>query len=402
VAPTPEALAPGPDDRFAALAGFCDGITPVSDAELEQRRERMRALAEEQGYDAVLVEAGVNLGYFTGVRWGQSERPLLMVLPVKGEPVWVGPQFEHGKLSEQIGDLGELHGWHEHESPYARVAEALAARGIRRGRIGVDPDVRLFVFDGLRRAATKARFDAAPHVFAGARMIKSGLELRRLRRANEATKAALALAAQHVEPGMTEAEISTLVRDAQTVAGLSQIWVLALTGPNAAFPHGTRNGRPLESGDLILVDTGGALHGYRSDITRTWAVGTPSNEQRRAWDTVLAAQNAALDAIRPGGACAEVDAAARGVIEAAGYGADYDKFTHRLGHGIGLQVHEEPYLVRGNQLALAPGMTFSNEPGIYVPGSLGVRLEDIVAVTAEGPEVFGPRPTSLDDPFGEA
>jgi Xaa-Pro dipeptidase len=131
-------------------------------------------------------------------------------------------------------------------------------------------------------------------------------------------------------------------------------------------------------------------------------VGTPSNEQRRAWDTVLAAQNAALDAIRPGGACAEVDAAARGVIEAAGYGADYDQFTHRLGHGIGLQVHEEPYLVRGNQLALAPGMTFSNEPGIYVPGSLGVRLEDIVAVTAEGPEVFGPRPTSLDDPFGEA
>jgi Xaa-Pro dipeptidase len=233
-------------------------------------------------------------------------------------------------------------------------------------------------------------------------MIKSERELARLRRVNEATKAAVRLAAQYVEPGMTEDAIATLVREAQAAAGLSQIWVLALTGPNAAFPHGTRNGRPLESGDLILVDTGGALHGYRSDITRTWAVGTPSDAQRKAWDTVLAAQEAALAALKPGVACADVDAAARGVIEEAGYGAGYDKFTHRLGHGIGLQVHEEPYLVRGNRLALAPGMTFSNEPGIYVPGSLGVRLEDIVAVTADGAEVFGPRPRSLDDPFGEA
>lgn len=400
--PVPEAAPTHIDTRFESLAGFCDGVPEVSATELEQRRERARALARQQGYDAILVEAGVNLGYYTGVRWGQSERPLLMLLPVNGDPVWVGPAFEHGKLSEQIGDLGELHGWHEHESPYERVAQALRARGIRRGRVGVDPDVRLFVFDGLRRAADRARFDMAPHVFAGCRMAKSELELARLRRVNEATKAALKLAAQHVEPGMTEAEISALVHDAQAAAGLTQIWVLALTGQNAAFPHGTRNGRPLASGDLVLVDTGGALHGYRSDITRTWAVGTPSDDQRRAWDTVLAAQSAALGAVRPKVACAEIDAAARKVIEDAGYGADYDKFTHRLGHGIGLQVHEAPYLVRGNALPLAPGMTFSDEPGIYVPGSLGVRLEDIVAVTADGAEVFGPRPSSLDDPFGEA
>lgn len=392
---------PTESDRFAELNGFCDGVPEVSDDEYAERQERARALARENGYDAIVVEAGVNLGYLTGVRWGQSERALLMLLPVKGEPVWIGPAFEDGTLRERMGSDGELHGWHEHESPYRHLADALKSRGIPRGRVGVDPDARLFVFDGMRREISKAKFESAPSVFAGCRMSKTDAELARLRRANEATKAALKLASRFVEPGMTEAEVSALVREAQMAAGLEQIWVLALTGPNAAFPHGTRNGRKLAEGDLVLVDTGGALHGYRSDITRTWAVGKPSDEQRKAWDTVLAAQTAGVNAIRPGVKCADVDAAARKVITDAGYGADYEKFTHRLGHGIGLQVHEEPYLVRGNELELAPRMTFSDEPGIYIRGSLGVRIEDIVAVTNDGAEVFGPRPVSLDDPFGE-
>ena len=187
---------------------------------------------------------------------------------------------------------------------------------------------------------------------------------------------------------------------AQARGGLSDVWVLALFGPNAAFPHGTARDRALQEGDLVLVDTGGSLHGYRSDITRTWALGTPPVAARRAWDVVAAAQRAGLAAIRPGVACADGDAAARAVNEAAGFGSGYQRFTHRLGHGIGLEVHEHPYLVPGSTRILEPGMTMSDEPGIYEPGAFGVRIEDIVAVTDDGCEVFGPQVESLARPFG--
>jgi Xaa-Pro dipeptidase len=399
-AATDSAAPKSESDRFASLQGFCDGIPEVGETEFEERQERARGLAKDNGFDAVVMEAGVNLGYFTGVRWGQSERPLLLLIPVDGDPIWVGPAFEEGTLRERMPSAGELHRWHEHESPYAKLGAGLEARGVKKGRVGVDPALRLFVFDGLERELGRLRFEVSSKVFAGCRMRKTDAELARLRRVNEATKASLKAASPFVQPGMTEEEIAGVIREAQQAAGLEQIWVLALTGPNAAFPHGTRNGRPLEDGDLILVDTGGALHGYRSDITRTWAVGKPNDEQRKAWDAVLAAQTAGIDAVRPGVECGAVDAAARKVIEDAGFGKDYESFTHRLGHGIGLQVHEEPYLVRGNELLLEPGMTFSDEPGIYLRGSLGVRLEDIVAVTKDGAEVFGPRPRSLDEPFG--
>ncbi|MEX1367619.1 MAG: M24 family metallopeptidase, partial [Nannocystaceae bacterium] len=185
-------------------------------------------------------------------------------------------------------------------------------------------------------------------------------------------------------------------------AGLSDVWVLALFGPAASFPHGTAQDRALAPGDVVLVDTGGSLHGYRSDISRTWVHGRASAEVRRAFDTVVAAQRAALRRIAPGTACGEVDAAARSVIEGQGFGRDYERFTHRLGHGIGLEVHEHPYLVRGSSRVLAPGMTMSNEPGIYVPGRFGIRIEDIVAVTADGHEVFGPMVRDLGAPLGPA
>jgi Xaa-Pro dipeptidase len=399
-APTPEP-APSPlPGRFSELEGFCAGVEAPSAAEHEERRERIRAAARDAGYAAVLVEAGTELEYLTGVRWGLSERPILYLLPVHGPAAFVGPAFEGRTLDEQRAGEGELHVWHEHESPYLATRAAARAAGIGGGRVAVDGAMRLFVFEGLRRGPGGLRCRAAPDVFAGCRMIKSERELVRLRRVNEATKLALRAAAAHVSPGTTEAEVAALVREAQGAAGLDQIWALALAGANASFPHGTRERRTVREGDLVLVDTGGALHGYRSDITRTWAVGRPDAGQRRAFETVLAAQSAALDAIRPGVRCEEIDAAARGLVEAAGFGRDYERFTHRLGHGIGLQVHEEPYLVRGNARPLRAGMTFSNEPGIYEPGRLGVRLEDIVAVTADGAEVFGPRAASLDEPFG--
>lgn len=290
----------------------------------------------------------------------------------------------------------ELRVWQEHEDPYAVAAQALADRGVRTGRVAVDPELRWFVAQGLRRAGLD--LDSGAGVVDRSRMHKSPAELACLRRANEATKAALSAVAPHVQPGMRQSDVAALVREAQTAAGLGSIWALVLFGPDAAYPHGTESDRALAEGDLILVDTGGALHGYCSDITRTWAFGTPDDEQRRAWDIVSEAQRAAMARIRPGVRCSEVDATARAVVAAAGFGDGYERFTHRLGHGIGLNGHEHPYLVRGNELALAPGMTMSNEPGLYLPGRFGVRIEDIVAVTPDGAEVFGPMSESIAAP----
>lgn len=382
-------------ERFAALAGFCEGVDAPPAAEYAQRQERARALLSDAGYDALILEAGSNMRYFTGTRWWQSERPLLFLLPLRGAPVWIAPAFEAGSL-RQLGVEGDLRLWHEHQSPYALAAQALAERGV--GRAALGPELRNFVASGLRAASAALALGDGAAIASGCRMIKSTAELACLRRAGEATKAALSALAPALQPGMGQAEIQALTRAAQQAAGLTDVWVLALYGPEAAYPHGTRSERRLAEGDLVLIDTGGSLHGYRSDVTRTWALGQPSDEQRAVWQCVAEAQQAAMELIRPGVRCGAVDAAARARVAAAGYGGDYQSFTHRLGHGIGLDVHEEPYLVRDSERVLAPGMTMSNEPGIYLPGRFGVRIEDIVAVTETGVEVFGPRATSIAAP----
>lgn len=383
-------------EAFAELRGFCDGVEPPSAGEHAQNRAAVQTRLRATGSAALVVEPGPAMSYLAGVQWGKSERPFVLVLPAEGEPTFVIPAFEARTAAEQLGDM-QVALWQEHEDPWAAVARRL---GSGHGTIACDGAMRAFLVEGLRGAVARRRVVDGTGVLAASRMRKSALELTRLRRANEATKAALRLAAGQVRPGMRQSEVAALVRAAQIEAGLQDVWVLALAGPAAAFPHGTREDRVIGDGELVLVDTGGALHGYRSDITRTWAVGTASAEARRAWDTVHAAQDAALAEIRPGARCGDVDAAAREVIAAAGWGEGYAALTHRLGHGIGLEVHEDPYLVPGSDRVLAEGMTMSDEPGIYVAGRFGVRLEDIVAVTADGAEVFGPRATSLHAPFG--
>jgi Xaa-Pro dipeptidase len=388
------------DDPWAELAGFCDGIAPPDADEQAGHRERLVRALHDAGHAALVAEPGATMLQLSGVRWGRSERPFLLVLPRRGPPWWVVPAFEERTAREQLADA-VVRVWQEHESPYAIAAVELAKQGASEGTVAVEPQMRHFIVQGLREALGEPRVVDGAAVVDGVRMRKQPAELARLRRANEATKAALRLVARTgVREGMRQSEIAEHVRLAQERAGLTDVWVLALLGPNAAFPHGTAHDRELREGDLVLVDTGGSLHGHRSDITRTWAFGTASEAARRAWSVVVEAQRAAIDVIRPGVACGAVDAAARAVIEAAGFGSGYHRFTHRLGHGIGLEVHEHPYLVPGSTRILEPGMTMSVEPGIYEPDGFGVRIEDIIAVTDDGCETFGPRVESLAAPFG--
>lgn len=348
----------------------------------------------------MLLESGSSLLYFTGIRWGLSERPLLYLLPARGAPTLIAAAFEDNSLRERTGDDIARLLWQEHESPYLQLAAAARMAGIARGgKLGIDPWARQFIVDGAR-AACDAEIAPATEVLRGCRMFKSAHELALLRRATEATKAALKAVSAHVSEGMFETELAALVHEAQAAAGLSDTWALVLFGANASFPHGSPGEKRLARGELVLIDAGGALHSYQSDVTRTWPFGPVSSFQARAWEAVLAAQTAALAEIRPGRPCRAADAAARDAIAAAGYGDGYARFTHRLGHGIGLMTHEEPYLVGGNDEPLQPTMTMSNEPGLYIPGALGIRLEDIVAVTDDAPEIFGPRAGSIEAPFG--
>lgn len=398
----PEAMPPGEpgperDDPWAALAGACEGIAPPTADERAGHCERLQRGLHEAGLAALVAEPGATMQHLAGVHWGRSERPFLLVLPRAGAPWWVVPAFEEGTAREQLGAAAAVRVWQEHESPQAIAAAGLAEHGLGELPVAVEPQLRHFVVEGLRRALGPGRVVDGAAVVDAVRMRKQPAELQRLRRANEVTKAALGLVARTaVREGMRQSELAEHVRRAQERAGLTDVWVLALFGPNAAFPHGTARDRALQEGDLLLVDTGGSLHGHRSDITRTWCLGSPPAAARAAWRVVAAAQQAAIEAIRPGVACGAVDAAARAIVDAAGLGPGYRRFTHRLGHGIGLEVHEHPYLVPGSTRILEAGMTMSVEPGIYEPGAFGVRIEDIVAVTDDGCEVFGPRVEALE------
>ena len=393
--PPPAAPTPKPSAAFADLAGFCDGVPGLDRSAFASHVGRLQEGLRTAGLDAIVVEPGPTMFHLTGVRWGTSERLFAVVIPAVGRPWWVCPAFEAGRAEERAGSGADLRLWHEHEDPYALVAAGLPPKA---ERIAVGPGMRHFVYAGIAKAAAPRLIVSGREVVRDLRMIKGEQELRLMDRANRATKAALRRVAAMTRVGMKESEVRSLIVAAQRTAGLSNVWALVLFGPNAAFPHGTGQERTLEAGDLVLIDTGGQLHGYCSDITRTWPVGPASDEARRVFDVVLEAQTAAFSKLGPGVPCQEVDAAARAVITKAGFGPDYAAFVHRLGHGIGLQGHEDPYLVRGNGLILAPGMTMSNEPGIYIRGQIGVRIEDIVAITASGYRVFGPTVPSFDAP----
>lgn len=388
---------------FDALKPLGDRVHPITADEFAARREHARALmaSAEPGLDALYITSGSGLYYFTGFRWGLSERLMALVLPRKGEPLFVCPAFEGDRLRELAKPPAEIRTWEEDENPYALVVSGLADRGVRSGRIGVEERVPFFFYDGLRKAGAGFEFSSADAVTIGCRAQKSASELDLMRAACSATVDCYRAVFASIEPGMTERDVNGLVRGGFGKMGLEG-GALVLFGRWAAQPHGTTTPQKLRKGDVVLIDGGTSVEGYQSDVTRMTVLGAPAEKHRRAFDAVHRAQEAALEAARAGKLSGTVDDAARGVIAAAGFPGSYKVFTHRLGHGIGLDGHEHPYLVRGSRTVLAPGMTFSNEPGIYLAGDFGLRLEDDMMITADGPAQLltpGLQP-SLEKPCG--
>jgi Xaa-Pro dipeptidase len=387
---------PGADDEFERLFADLEDQSgrwiPISAAEKHPRLARLGGILDGAGVEACLIEPGPTLSYLSDVGWGRSERLFALVVLADGSSFWIVPAFEAPRAERRIaaagGPAGEIVTWDEHDYAWNPLASALRARGV--ARIAIEPDARAFVAQRLAAAFGAERVLPGWEIARALRGRKDARELELLRGASELTQQAIAAVAERLRPGLTDRELGRWITRAQQRLGLRDTWILPLLDASAAFPHGEPEGRVLAPGSLVLVDTGGELHGYQSDTTRTWIHGAPPPaEFERAWSTVRAAQLAAFERMAPGVEARAVDRAAREVIERAGYGPGYEAFAHRLGHGIGLEGHEEPYFDGGNALLLEPGMTFSDEPGIYLPGRFGIRLEDIVVVTETGADHFG-------------
>jgi Xaa-Pro aminopeptidase len=370
---------------FNKLQPLGDRVKPISAGEFQGRIARAQRLMSGASprFDALYVTPGTSLAYFTGIRWGLSERIVALLLAREGEPVIVCPGFEEGRLRENLRWPVEVRVWQEDESPYALAAKWISERGIRAGRVGVEETTRYAFFDGLRGAAPGLEYASADAVTIGCRAQKSAHELELMRLACEATFDVYRATFASLRDGMSQRSVGEMIARGYEKMGLSG-YSIVLFGPAAALPHGTREEQSLHEGAGVLIDGGTTVEGYQSDVTRTSVLGKPSEKLARAFEIVRQAQDAALAAAVAGRECGSVDDAARKVVTDAGFGSGYKYFTHRLGHGIGLDEHEWPYLVRGNRTIMKGGMTFSNEPGIYVPGEYGLRCEDDIVISESG------------------
>jgi len=407
--PGAQTLQGPPPASFAKLPMLKGQARPITNEERLARIDRARALMVKEGLGAIILTGGTSMLYFTNLRWGHSERMFAVILPAKGTPAIICPTFEADRAGEQIktGPLArdaELLTWQETQSPFELTARALKARGMATGRVGIEETVRFVFADSIAQAAPAIRFVSATPVTAGCRMFKDAHELELMRLASKVTLNAYAAAYPGLRDGMTPAEYGALTSAAHQRQGFSG-GGYAQFGPNSAFPHGSSVPQVIREGTMVLVDGGCSVEGYSSDISRSFVFGKPTDKMRKVFDLVRRMQVAALEAAKPGVTLHTLDRAARTLAEAEGYGPGFTFFTHRLGHGLGMDGHEWPYLVENNMfgwtktIVLKPGMTFTNEPGIYIPGEFGLRLEDDMVITENGAELFTPQSPSIDDPF---
>jgi Xaa-Pro dipeptidase len=374
---------------------------PISAAERQARIARAQQMMRAQGISALLIEPGSSLVYFTGIRWSRSERYTGAVIPAQGQIGVFTPYFEEPSVRESLGVLAELRTWNEHQDPMQLVGGWLKDRKLGSGVIGVEETVRYFIVDGLQRALPQARIRSAAPVVRALRMVKSPAEIALMQLASDITVAAYRDTAARIKAGMNPSEIGAMMNQATTKLGGRPEFALVLLGEASAYPHGTGKPQSVKEGEVVLMDCGCTVHGYQSDISRTFVFGEPTKRQREVWNHMHRGQEIAFAAAKLGATAGSVDDAVRSYYTKLGYGPDYKLpgLSHRTGHGIGLDGHEPVNLVRGETTRLAPGMCFSNEPGIYIPGDFGIRLEDCFYMTEKGPRYFSKPPPSLDRPF---
>jgi Xaa-Pro dipeptidase len=396
-------LSAQPNSTNAIIGGFRDKIVPISVQERKDRIAKAQALMQKEKMDALFLEGTTSCFYFTGMNWGQSERTFGVVIPAKGDLVYICPKFEEDRAKELIhAEFGtEIRCWEEHESPYALIVGAVKDRGVQFRKIGMEERVRFFIANGVKKEAPGFEIVDATPITAGCRMFKSKAELALMQIANDVTIEAYKMAFPSIRPGMPQSELSGNISSAFRKLGFSG-GAMVIVGKYSALPHGSIAPQTIQEGDIVLVDGGTSCEGYASDISRTVVAGQASQRQIDVWNLEKQAQDAAFAAIKIGAPCEVVDAAARAVIEKAGFAQHYKLpgLPHRTGHGIGLEGHEWTNFVKGNKTAIQVGMCFSNEPTISIPGEFGIRLEDCLYIGEDGPHFFTKQSIAIDKPFG--
>lgn len=392
-----------PEEALATLSDMTGGVLPIQPQEFQERLAKAHGLMTELGFDAVYLNAGTNLYYFTGTKWNPSERMVGALLISGQAPAYIAPAFEESTLQQFMDVDGPVHTWDEHESPYGLISKILASHGVTQGKLGLDESTPYFVANGISKACPEYRLENAVDVTAGCRMVKSETELALMQRAKDMTLRVHKATAAMLSEGISTTEVGAFINEAHKKVGATagSYFKIVLFGEATAYPHGVKEPQILKDGDMVLIDTGCQLHGYISDITRSYVYGTPTDRQRDVWEAEKAAQAVAFDAAQIGVRAGDVDLAARKELETRGFGPGYNTpgLPHRTGHGIGLDIHEWPYLNSGDNTPLAPGMCFSNEPMICVYSEFGVRLEDHFYMSSDGPVWFTEPSHSFDDPF---
>jgi Xaa-Pro dipeptidase len=385
----------------AELVSLSAQAKPITPAERMARITRLQGLMQAKGVGAIVIESGSTLDYFTGIQWWRSERVTAALIPAMGETIVVTPAFEEPSVRESLQVPADVRVWNEDESPTKRLLQGLTDRKVKPGPVAIEPTVRFFIVDNLRKLGGDYNFVSGEDLINGCRQIKSATELALMQVASDITLTALKYVHGEVRLGMSERDISTLMDKTTKALGGSPEFSMALLNESSAYPHGSGKPQTVREGSVILMDCGCTVHGYQSDISRSWVFGEATAKQRKVWNTVKQGQELALSVAKVGVAVGHIDDVVRAFYEKEGWGPAYrlPGLPHRTGHGIGLDGHESPYLVSSDTTKLLPGMCFSDEPGLYIPGEFGIRLEDCWVMTAAGPKLFSPLAKSLDDPI---